>query len=178
MTDDYDRTMSVLVNGERFVKLSKAGDYAGAMLEYVRRFDYVSFVELQNALSSYFETRGDVRILLGDTNIVLWDGVTEEFAEALETLRATKKLGITPASWLTYMMDGGCLKLPFAKRPPKNGYKDPHWAPVSELRRIPLLGTWLNKAHSGRIESPAPAMNTVALDAICLHTSGHFCLHP
>jgi hypothetical protein len=47
-----------------------------------------------------------------------------------------------------------------------------------EVRRIPLLGTWLNKAHSGRIEPPAPAINTVALDAICLHTSGHFCLHP
>jgi hypothetical protein len=35
-----------------------------------------------------------------------------------------------------------------------------------ELRRIPLLGTWLNKAHSGRIEPPAPAINTVALDGL------------
>jgi hypothetical protein len=33
-----------------------------------------------------------------------------------------------------------------------------------ELPRIHLLGTWLNKAHSGRIEPPAPAINTIALD--------------
>src|SRR5215218_9689881 len=32
------------------------------------------------------------------------------------------------------------------------------------LPRIPLLRTWLNKAHSGRIEPPAPAINTLALD--------------
>jgi hypothetical protein len=46
--------------------------------------------------------------------------------------------------------------------------------PANGLLRIHLLGTWLNKAHSGRIEPPAPAINTVALDAICLHTSGLF----
>ena len=36
--------------------------------------------------------------------------------------------------------------------------------PANEFRRIPLLGTWLNKAHFGRIEPPAQAINTVALD--------------
>ena len=37
-------------------------------------------------------------------------------------------------------------------------------SPKGEVPRILILGTWLNKTHSGRIEPPAPAINPVALD--------------
>jgi hypothetical protein len=40
-----------------------------------------------------------------------------------------------------------------------------------EFRRIHTPRTPVNNTHSGRIEPPAPAIITVALDELCLHTS-------
>jgi len=62
------------------------------------------------------------------SNIVLWQGLTEEGLNALEELRQAKKIHQLPAHFLSYLHDGKMLKLPLAKRP--QHYKMPHWAPV------------------------------------------------
>ena len=40
------------------------------------------------------------------------------------------QIQLRPTSLLTYLADGGRLRLPVAQRPPKRGYKAPNWAPV------------------------------------------------
>ena len=35
-----------------------------------------------------------------------------------------------PCTVLSYLVDGAMLQMPLAKRPPKQGYATPHWAPA------------------------------------------------
>ena len=35
----------------------------------------------------------------------------------------------SPLDRSCYFIDGGGLKLPIAKQPPRKGYKKPHWVP-------------------------------------------------
>jgi hypothetical protein len=61
----------------------------------------------------------------------LWAGISDEFYTITGALYTHPHIRLEPASLLTYLCDGSMLQLPIAKRPPKNGYKEPHWAPVT-----------------------------------------------
>jgi len=52
------------------------------------------------------------------SNIVLWQGLTQEGLNVLEELRQAKKIHQLPAHLLSYLHDGKMLRLPLAKRPP------------------------------------------------------------
>jgi hypothetical protein len=90
---------------------------------------HVSFVELANWLGESF--RGNGRITSArDPNIVFWQGLAEPVVEALNRLIREGRLEIKASSLLVYTFDGGSLRLPIAKRPPREGYRKPHWLPV------------------------------------------------
>lgn len=60
--------------------------------------------------------------------MLIWADMSAEFCDVAEALRPHTEL--SPTHYLTYMCDGGMLRLPIAKKPPKNGYRKPHWAPA------------------------------------------------
>lgn len=122
------------------------------MIEYVvKRYDYVSFAELQGQLSwltwdkDLHLTDDDIPDISGehalvsnaDENIIYWQGLSIEATDALIELLAAKRIFTHPASILSYLIDGQVPRLPIVKRFPKGGYKKLHWFPVV-LRAVPL----------------------------------------
>jgi len=88
----------------------------------------VSFAEFKKHFGEEFD--GDLTLFLGDLNVILWINVSRDFSEALVAAMGSKRIQHKPAPFLVYFIDGICLDLPLAKRPPKSGYKKPHWCPV------------------------------------------------
>jgi hypothetical protein len=98
-------------------------------LFYIRTTDYVSFAELETWLAGRGIGTEGTFALEPFPNVFLWGGVSEEFCGIVERLRP--HLDLKPASVLVYLADGKVPRLPLAKRPPRNGYKEPHWLPVT-----------------------------------------------
>lgn len=103
----------------------------GEAVDYILDRDWVSFVELRDFLArAGVPVAGDHEMHIADTNIVLWAGMSPEYVEVVESLRSSGRVILDAGSPLAYLVDGGALRLPIAKRPPKAGYREPHWAPV------------------------------------------------
>jgi len=127
-TTKIGRALEWLYPGKEKVQ---RGDLRSAIIDYVAGFEWVTFVELKRCLAPYMEVEGDGRLCLGnDPNLIVWANVSEVFAGLVTGLLEDGLLVCEPASWLAYLMDGGTLRLPLAKRPPKNGYESSHWLPV------------------------------------------------
>jgi hypothetical protein len=126
--------MSTLEHLDAWEEMAAAGRLADAVVEYVRANDWVSFPELQQRLGAYLETGGDVCLELR-TNLVVWAGMSQAFADLVQGLLAAGRLSLHPASVMTYLIDGGMLRLPLAKR--DREYRKPHWSPAC-LRVVPL----------------------------------------
>ncbi len=79
----------------------------------------------------------------GFDNVVIWNGVSQEFVDAFAALTASGDIEVKSCSVIVYFCDGESLPLPVAKSIRK--YKTPHWLPVtfslsSELLKAPR--TW------------------------------------
>ena len=98
------------------------------ILELVRSERQVSFVQITRLQGA----RGDRALVAGDTNVVLWDGLSQEAIDAIAGLRRDGLIEYVPTSVQTYVLDGARLKMPLAKSGAamKQGYKKPHWLPV------------------------------------------------
>jgi hypothetical protein len=99
-----------------------------AILDYVKAHPGTTFVELEQVLGE--SMRGPRALFAGpaEHNIVLWDGVSQEFIDTILALRESGELVVRPTHYLTYVVDGNLLQLPLAKRAK---YKAPHWLPVA-----------------------------------------------
>lgn len=94
---------------------------------YVRGREGVTYVELRN---QFPEFQGDQQIsLTGNPNIILWTGVSAEFAEAMEAARVAGDIHPYPTSVLVYIHDGGMLQLPVLTADQLK-CKTPHWLPL------------------------------------------------
>lgn len=106
------------------------------MLWYVGR-DWVTYKELMGRYGE--QSKGDYDHGVPALNIIFWGGMSEVFVEAVEALSLmrpheeglVRRIHPHPSSSLVYFMDGGVLDLPLVNRPPKGGYKELHWAPLS-----------------------------------------------
>ena len=109
-----------------------------AILDIVRRIDWVSFAELPRRLeeAGHHDIKGDMALEI-QSNAIVWAGFSAAMVDALRRLLSSKRLFLHPASTLTYLVDGMLLTLPVAKRPPAGGYKSPHWLPCC-LRVVPI----------------------------------------
>jgi hypothetical protein len=96
------------------------------IVTYVRENDWVSFPELERVLGE--EARGDFQWLMRKFNVIFWAGMSDTFSQALLELVRDNVLALAPAQMLTYLIDGGRLNLPIAKR--CRSYKKLHWLPV------------------------------------------------
>ena len=101
-----------------------------AAYDYIRQSRNVSFVELARFLEGEgMCTKGDLTLMAAvPHDLILWANMSDEFVDVVDALAECTDIAPTPV--LVYLCDGGALKLPLAKRPPKGGYKRPHWCPV------------------------------------------------
>lgn len=98
--------------------------------EWVGRRGQVTFVEIANWLRSQdIDPGGDFSLELSTKNIVFWDGMSKPFTQLVQDALDAGSVELAACSSLIYMFDGAMLQLPIAKRPPRAGYKQPHWAP-------------------------------------------------
>lgn len=103
------------------------------LVELVRRLNGgVTVIEIGRELEDLgIDTAGTESIYLGDDqNLILWTGMSTQFSVEVIALKEHPEVEIHPTSVLTYLVDGGALTLPVAQRPPRGGYKSPHWSPI------------------------------------------------
>ena len=89
---------------------------------------HVTFAEFSKEIKGF---NGELTMALSeDPNMVLWHGISKAALQVLLDLIKDKIVYTHVASILIYLVDGRRLTLPVAVRPPKAGYKEPHWVPV------------------------------------------------
>jgi hypothetical protein len=111
--------------------MSAMAEYETASLKdrvmaYIEATDYVSYAELANRFSEFKD--GEFAISLRQ-NLILWVNMTEDAVQAIDELRAEKRITVNPSSLLVYLADGMSLNMPIAKR--VRDYKKPHWVPTT-----------------------------------------------
>jgi hypothetical protein len=129
-------TYELLTLHELHAKDAAWEELATRMETYIKDRDYVSFAELTREFG-----KGDRSMCFAEyPNLVVWAGLSDDTAIALEKLLSAKRVFMRPTVPFVYMADGAVLKLPIAKS--KRHYKKPHWAPmtlrvVDHDRRLP-----------------------------------------
>ena len=94
--------------------------------EFVHRMNNVSFAELTRQIP---DSAGQRIMFTQNDSLVIWEGVSHEFAEAVEQLLAEGAIVLKPCSPMVYVADRLTLGgLPVADRVRK--YAEPHWLPV------------------------------------------------
>jgi len=94
--------------------------------EFIKRGN-VSLAELTKRIPGF---KGDMQWRLAkNENIIIWQGMSNEAIDAIESLLDEKKISIKPCHFLVYMCDGVVPNFPIVKRNYK--YKTPHWLPVA-----------------------------------------------
>jgi hypothetical protein len=103
-----------------------------ACYDLVARQGAVSFVELSRLLASRgLEVGGEHAMEAGSCpNLFLWAGMSEEFFDTVSQLLSSRTVHLKSTLPLVYLVDGGMLDMPIAQRPPRNGYREPHWVPA------------------------------------------------
>lgn len=99
------------------------------ILDYVReKGGGVSMVELSRDIPGF---NGNRAMFSGEgTNIVVWNGISQEAIDALAELVQDNQIEVKATQPFVYLIDGGGLDLPLAKRT-NHHYKKPHWLPVA-----------------------------------------------
>lgn len=99
-------------------------------LTYIRTGSHITFTEIENWLRQQgINPDGDQEIYF-DLNVILWCGMSEDFVDLIRSIQPHTVP--TPTNILTYVADGGKIPgYPLAKRPPRDGYREPHWLPVT-----------------------------------------------
>lgn len=117
------------------------------ILWYVQHYDWVTIVELCRRYGD--QSEGDHSLSLEPKlKIILWINMSEKLVTSIIELIHSREIHIHPGSFLAYMIDGGSLRLPLAKKPPGSGYKNAHWLPIT-FRSGPFCGL---KQCPGRIK--------------------------
>jgi hypothetical protein len=109
--DKFDFTSDPLVDIPALIK------WRGNGLTFIELLKYLPYL------------RGDKSISFASEGMVLWVNVSDQCIDAIEILVKEQAISMNPTSTLTYLADGGGLKLPIAKRAQK--YKNAHWLPVT-----------------------------------------------
>lgn len=103
----------------------------GDFLARLGELGNMSFAEVVDWFAPHMPVEGTVAIEAPDCpNLLIWAGMSEELVGLLQKMGRAKLFHYEPTVLLVYLVDGKHLDLPIAKRPPKKGYKEPHWVPV------------------------------------------------
>jgi len=97
------------------------------ILMYILNNGDATFIGLENYLGE--SAKGNMTWEIID-NVTLWAGMSDDFIAAMMSLRKDELIEPSGTQLLVYLIDGGTLNLPIAKRPKSTGYKKEHWLPV------------------------------------------------
>ena len=99
---------------------------------------YMSLVNIKNEVNQKLGngediTSGDIRLAYDGTNVYFAFGISELLTEAIKIIRSRDNIMPKPCSPLIMFIDGCTIpiNMDIAKRQPKDGYKEPHWIPVT-----------------------------------------------
>lgn len=104
-----------------------------ACIDKVRHYSPVTFAELYPILEHHgIPTDGQHALELDSCpNMALWVGMSREFFEIACAVYRDERIELGPTDMFVYLIDGRVpMGIPVAKRPPKSGYRKPHWLPV------------------------------------------------
>ncbi len=87
--------------------------------------DNVSFAELMRVIPN---SAGERMMFTDNDSVIIWGGVSQEFAEAVEDLLREGHIVAKPTTTMVYQADRIVLDFPIATRVGK--YKTEHWLPV------------------------------------------------
>ena len=105
--------------------MSDVSGMAQQIVDYVRHYGGVSFVELERKIPGF---KGDKALFFPSyPNVILWPWVSPEATEALQL--AVKEIEPRPCHLLVYMADGKVPDMKIAKR--LADYKTQRWLPVT-----------------------------------------------
>ncbi len=80
------------------------------------------------------DLRGDIYYGIDELNICLFAGLSQLLNDASHILmhEEPRRIEVRPVHYLCHLIDGSPIpaKMPIAKRPPKGGYKEMHFASV------------------------------------------------
>lgn len=109
----------------------------------------VSFVELERAFPDEFDGQEYAMSLTGYDNLMLWQPISQEMAEALNASVNKGRLEMNATQPIVYAIDGKVFRMPIAKK--AHQYKTPHWLPVAFspgkspiTKKSPDAITWLD----------------------------------
>jgi hypothetical protein len=123
----------MLIGQEKF-SAAASDDPVEACIEMICASRGTSFVEVEDLLKrrGYIPDKEYSFNLSYDglPNVILWSACSDEVSDIIVQVLSDKRVKLTPTSPWVYIIDGCFMNLPIAKRPPKNGYKKPHWIPV------------------------------------------------
>lgn len=105
---------------------------ADAFAEKIASHGNVTFVELMTVARQHgVDPEGVESLEFGACpNLYMWAGMSPAFADAVLELQRRDVTRLDPTTPLVYLIDGARVRMPLAQRPPRNGYKEPHWTPV------------------------------------------------
>jgi len=102
-------------------------EMASRIIEFVDGYQPASMVELVKHLGA--DARGNLIFHMPERpNTVIWTDVSKTFVDAF--MLARKEIFIDITNPMIYLMDGGTLPLPIAKKFNGPDYKKEHWVPV------------------------------------------------
>ncbi len=142
MEEEERRGESLTSDGSRdtpqlkWVELAEHGQFAAAIIEYIRFYDNVRWDILLRDFSEYTTTAGEFGLVLRhDTKIVVWTRISMEFADWLSDFIAKKLIFLSPAESEQYAETKHPL-LPVITAIPETKLGKPHWMPLT-LRLVP-----------------------------------------
>jgi hypothetical protein len=104
---------------------TKLSPLAEKILGLVLKYGDQSFANLASELPEFHD--GNFAIDLFD-NLVIWNGVTIEAADAIRELREADAIYFSAVPLMVYHIDGRALGMPIATK--LRRYKTPHWLPI------------------------------------------------
>ncbi len=123
---------------EAWRTLAKLEDIPAAVSEYVHSHDGTTISQLQTVFSEFTTTRGEQGIALrSDPNLILWIGLSAEFAGDIAKLISSKKLFVRVDGAADFGDAVKELKLPKISALPDNKVSKPAWLPTSLTDRTP-----------------------------------------
>lgn len=107
------------------------GDLPAALIEYVRVHDGVTIPQLQSVFAEFVPTTGEQGLSLrSDPNLILWLGLSAEFAGELAKLISNKRLFLRVTDASAFGDSEVEIKLPKLTALPDNKVSKPAWLPT------------------------------------------------
>ncbi len=99
---------------------------AARISAYLSRRSGISLVELSRDIEGF---AGEVVWGSNETNVIVWDRMSQDAIAAITGLIAEEKIVATPSNVLVYAFDGGVLDMPIATDV-RRSYAKPRWLPL------------------------------------------------